>query len=70
MPLYDYRCPHCSTEFERLVRFSKADEVACPSCGHTYAQRRLSKIAALRSGEGSNWGDSSSCATGTSSAGG
>ncbi len=69
MPLYDYHCPHCRTEFERLVSYNKAHEVTCPSCGHVYAQRCISKIAALRNNEGSNWSDNS-CAPGTSSTGG
>lgn len=69
MPLYEYHCPQCQIAFERLVSYNKANEVLCPSCGHTYAQRRLSKIAALRTSEGSGWSESS-CATSTSSAGG
>lgn len=69
MPLYDYHCPHCRTEFERLVSYNKAHEVTCPSCGHAYAQRQVSKIAALRNNEGSSWGDNSSCATGTTAGG-
>ncbi|GAC1357490.1 MAG: hypothetical protein NVSMB38_39900 [Ktedonobacteraceae bacterium] len=69
MPLYDYHCPHCRTAFEQLVSYHKADEVTCPSCGHAYARRHLSKIAARKNSEGSSWSDRS-CATNTSSAGG
>jgi len=30
MPIYEYRCSSCGTEFEKLVRASDTPE--CPSC--------------------------------------
>jgi putative FmdB family regulatory protein len=68
MPIYDYRCPQCQAVFERLVSYSKAGEVACPQCGHRYAQRRVSKIAVRTSGSSENAG--TSCSDGYSSGGG
>jgi len=32
VPIYEYRCPTCGTEFEQLVAFSRSDEVSCPTC--------------------------------------
>ena len=34
MPIYEYRCPQCQTEFELKRPFSQASEPApCPKCG-------------------------------------
>lgn len=42
MPVYEYSCPKCGTEFELLRLLSKADEPAlCPKCGAT-GERLLS----------------------------
>ena len=47
MPLYEYYCPPCGTQFEVLRPMSKMDEAAvCPS-GHTTNNRVLSLFAHL-----------------------
>ncbi len=33
MPIYEYHCPHCDAQFEKLVRSDTV--VACPQCGAT-----------------------------------
>ena len=43
MPVYEYRCRACETEFELLVRGSVVP--ACPSCGGTDLERLLSMFA-------------------------
>lgn len=43
MPLFDYHCPACGADFERLVRSDTV--VACPSCGATQVERQVSRIA-------------------------
>ena len=46
MPLYEYRCPDCDAQFERLVRpVTATAEVACPSCGHAPVKRLFSTFA-------------------------
>ena len=46
MPIYEYYCPDCSTEFEKLVRLSEATIVPdCPECGEKHAQKKLSAFA-------------------------
>ncbi|MDR0338878.1 MAG: zinc ribbon domain-containing protein [Desulfovibrio sp.] len=40
MPIYEYRCPKCSTEFEELV--FGAETPPCPRCGGKNAERLLS----------------------------
>lgn len=49
MPIFEYRCRHCSTEFERIV-FKENEAIACPSCGQEDSQRLLSTFA-VSSGE-------------------
>lgn len=62
MPMYEYRCPECGAAFEKIVSFSKADEVPCQECGHIYTQRRVSRVAVRTSGESGSWSDSAACA--------
>ncbi|ADB18206.1 regulatory protein, FmdB family [Pirellula staleyi DSM 6068] len=48
MPLYEYHCPSCESEFELLVRSD--DTPACPSCESPKIERLLSAPAAHTSG--------------------
>jgi putative FmdB family regulatory protein len=41
MPGFEYRCPACGLEFQRLV-FSQRPQVACPGCGETEVVRKPS----------------------------
>lgn len=51
MPIYEYTCPSCAKDFEKLLR--RTDEaVACPSCGDANPRRRLSSFS-FSSGAGS-----------------
>lgn len=46
MPIYEYRCDSCETEFEDLVRLGTPDEeIECPSCGRHDCKRLLSLFA-------------------------
>ena len=46
MPIYEYRCDSCETEFEDLVRLGTPDEeIECPSCGQRQCKRLLSLFA-------------------------
>jgi putative FmdB family regulatory protein len=49
MPLYEYRCQDCESEFEKLVRAS-APQVACPKCGGQELERKYSTFAAKAAG--------------------
>ena len=43
MPLYEYKCRHCESEFELLRRFSDSDDdVTCPVCGEREVERLIS----------------------------
>jgi len=47
MPLYEYVCRACDTDFETLLPASRRDaaETACPSCGATKTARKISLMA-------------------------
>ena len=46
MPIYEYYCPDCEIEFEKLVRLSEANATPdCPECGGQHAQKKLSTFA-------------------------
>lgn len=47
MPLYEYVCRDCRTDFEALVPASRRDgqEAACPQCGATRTARKISLMA-------------------------
>ncbi len=44
MPLFDYHCTGCETEFETLVMGS--EQPACPECGSTALEKLLARVAA------------------------
>ena len=51
MPIYEYHCDDCGTDFEKLVRRAdQRDEVECPSCGENHLSLRLSTFAAHANG--------------------
>lgn len=42
MPIYEFICEKCGTEFELLVY--KSDEPACPSCGNKEPTKKMSSF--------------------------
>ncbi len=61
MPIYEYYCPDCEIEFEKLVRMSEANVLPeCPECGGRHAQKKLSTFA-TRGGTTSQGATASSC---------
>lgn len=41
MPTYEYRCPSCGHEFEKVQKITSKARPNCPKCGKR-AQRRIS----------------------------
>ncbi|HUS40180.1 MAG: zinc ribbon domain-containing protein [Pirellulales bacterium] len=52
MPIYEYVCSDCRSEFELLVRGSES--VQCKSCGSTQLEKLLSVPAAHTGGRSSD----------------
>lgn len=44
MPIYEFECKECGEEFETLVLGSR-DQVTCPRCGSSKAQKKMSTCA-------------------------
>jgi putative FmdB family regulatory protein len=67
MPVYEFYCPPCATQFEVLRPMSKSDEPAvCPS-GHVTANRVLSMFATFtKTADGAiqEFGGGAGCACG------
>jgi putative FmdB family regulatory protein len=50
MPIYEYFCPACNGQFQKLVRgFSDPPGLACPRCGNNGVKRAISRFATLKS---------------------
>ena len=49
MPLYEYRCTACGTEFESLVARAGDPAPHCPRCDAAGAERRWSTFAVVKS---------------------
>jgi len=64
MPLYEYICKECGHHFEKMVRFSEANQLPeCPECKSRDTQKQISTFATA--GASLNLGSSSSsCNTG------
>ena len=50
MPIYEYTCQDCGTQFERFVRsMSSQGEIKCPSCGGIHTKKDWSLFGTGRS---------------------
>ena len=45
MPIYEFACRKCNTDFEKIVPASQRDSVACPKCGNEQTLRKISLAA-------------------------
>ncbi|NDV18854.1 zinc ribbon domain-containing protein [Pseudodesulfovibrio sp. JC047] len=53
MPIYEYTCQDCGTNFEELV-FSQDAAVPCPNCGSEKTEKQLSVCAIQTDGPSLN----------------
>ena len=51
MPIFEFHCKGCRSEFKTLRRAEKLAEVACPSCGSDRVARLLSVTASHSDGQ-------------------
>jgi putative FmdB family regulatory protein len=63
MPIYEYECNQCGESFEKMVRFSEADQIpACPKCESKHTHKKISTVVSFgASGLGSISSSGSSC---------
>ena len=77
MPIYEYRCPDCGHEFEKIQSFSDDPVKDCPSCGASDVRKKISLSAFSLKGSGwykdhyglKSGGNSSSDSAGSSDSG-
>lgn len=65
MPIYEYKCMKCSTEFEYLV-FGGDHSVCCPECTDEKVERLMSACNFKSSGGYASSAGSSGCSSCTS----
>ncbi len=51
MPIFEYTCKKCKTQFEELV-FGEGEPVLCPKCGSAKTQKLMSCCRSKVSGGG------------------
>ena len=40
MPIYEYTCEECNSQFEKFVRsMTSSPEIKCPTCGGTHVKK-------------------------------
>ncbi len=62
MPLYEYKCDNCGTEFEVRRPISASDDPApCPMCASRHPKRQLSLFTAFSKGNEGSLGMSGGC---------
>lgn len=50
MPMYEYICKQCNTEFFEVIPYDKRDDVVCPTCGGK-PKRKLSNAHFVMDGK-------------------
>lgn len=51
MPIYEYRCPSCGADFEKMQKISDGAP-PCPTCGHADVVKKVSASAFVLKGGG------------------
>jgi len=53
MPIYEYTCNDCNSQFEKFVRsITQQEQVQCPECGGTHVKKGWSLFGARLSSSG------------------
>jgi putative FmdB family regulatory protein len=50
MPIYEYTCQQCGTDFEKLVFAGDDEQVTCPNCKTTEVNKQMSSTRFINSG--------------------
>jgi putative FmdB family regulatory protein len=51
MPIYEYRCPACGSDFEKMQKFTDPTP-SCPTCGAAEVKKKVSASAFVLKGSG------------------
>lgn len=47
MPIYEYTCQECGTDFEELVNINARDNPPCPSCDSHKTEKKMSVFGGI-----------------------
>jgi putative FmdB family regulatory protein len=62
MPIYEFDCKDCGSQFEELVKTYAAEkDVVCPGCGTAHVAKRFSAFSAVAASGGSAQADPYAC---------
>ncbi len=59
MPIYEYKCQDCGTDFEEIVSVSAERNPQCPSCHSTKTEKKISIFGSFSGSKG----NASSCSS-------
>jgi len=64
MPLYEYICQECGSNFEKLCQFSEqVGNPECPNCRSTDTYKKLSRVAVSTYQGQSSYSSASTCSS-------
>lgn len=55
MPLYEYTCPACGHNFEKLSPMEYTGPAICPKCGHVSPKKEFSVTSPFKWGKSGGW---------------
>lgn len=58
MPIFEYQCNACKTEFEKLVFTSDRNKIICPGCKSREVTKKMSATTSVAGSSGSCSGSS------------
>src|SRR5919198_1702579 len=64
VPIYEYRCSTCGTQFERLQNVAGAVQPGCPQCGSDHVAKLISMIGGPGSSPGAPRSSGGGCGCG------
>jgi putative FmdB family regulatory protein len=64
MPIFEFKCLKCESEFEKLVFGSSENGITCPECSSAEVEKLYSSFSGVsRSSDGSTHSMSSGCSS-------
>jgi len=51
MPIYEYECLKCGTNFEEIVHQVTNETLPCPKCNSTDTQKLMSRVGGIGTGK-------------------
>lgn len=59
MPIYEYHCDNCNSDFEQFIRSMFSQEtVVCPECGSQHVKKAISLFGGVGGGNARSGGAS------------